>query len=496
MPTYGTVKYHNYFSKRFVKYMKSLGFKESKLYDMKIMKNEFSEKYVDIVPAVPTVAVPNRPGETRIGMKFGHSYMRQYIAIENECRALLDGVAGVNNVYTTIMTSLDREVCLSKEGADELLYLWIHEFYPKILNEFLIFEDLNNLNVLFNYPKISKERGYDKIVSIDNVGIRGEVRSLLIAKAVKDDIFIAKKEKYLLHYNNVLVECNEKNNRVVLPVLAQSKVASINVVTDALNYGPDDTVLVQGELINTSVIPGEFIAVLQIEDLNSVLIKKFSQHESGLIVGNGVFNLSDTWNTARYQAGQYLAHALLYSLEGTLIDEASYKFAISNSATGNTPQATLRLTLDKPVYNTSDQISLGSLSHNITANVLIQAATVKIKILKPDGSLYAELEQTVGDLASGNLLQLNSLQALNSVGIGSYSVTAELFDADQTVLATAQTQFDVAEQRSLTISGQVAVAQQSIFAGAPQQCLNTINNNGSISCVLSKFLTAFITFFL
>ncbi len=254
----------------------------------------------------------------------------------------------------------------------------------------------------------------------------------------------------------------------------------ITVTTDKTEYLANEEVKISSLVKNLSDFEASTNIKISIYDKSGVFVKQVSLSEDEIIPATGEKTYGPIFNTASQLIGDYEVRAELIDDSDQIIAVSKAPFVIKSTIAGD-PQATLRLTLDKPVYNTSDQISLGSLSHNITANVLIQAATVKIKILKPDGSLYAELEQTVGDLASGNLRQLNSLQALNSVGIGSYSVTAELLDADQTVLATAQTQFDVAEQRSLTISGQVAVAQQSIFAGAPQQCLNTINNNGSIS---------------
>jgi len=288
------------------------------------------------------------------------------------------------------------------------------------------------------------------------------------------------KDAFLL-FTNSFVQGQQVKTPLFVPELLAKSESGLTTSTDKSTYSENQDVQISLLVHNQNDALLNGTIKIEILDQSGIVVESLADVVVRDVPALGEVSLSAVWNTALTLKGDYKAVATLLSSTGLILQTSQASFAISNSATGNTPQATLRLTLDKPVYSTSDQISLGSLSHNITANVLIQAAMVKIKILKPDGSLYAELEQTVGDLASGNLRQLNSLQALNSVGIGSYSVTAELLDADQTVLATAQTQFDVAEQRSLTISGQVAVAQQSIFAGAPQQCLNTINNNGSIS---------------
>ncbi|MEZ5050699.1 MAG: hypothetical protein R2766_13725 [Saprospiraceae bacterium] len=52
----------------------------------------------------------------------------------------------------------------SDEAVKELFRLWKEEMYPKVLLDLQVFDDINNLNILFNYPEESTKRGYPELV--------------------------------------------------------------------------------------------------------------------------------------------------------------------------------------------------------------------------------------------------------------------------------------------------------------------------------------------
>lgn len=202
MPRYGNKKYHALFSKKFVKFMLQQDFKIGEDDEDTFLVKEYPEGYKDLIRSYPTSTGPSLKGEYPIWISRG--YYRKFNAIEGKNKSLVGNIASVNNSYFTLLplAAKSKEVIQSEEGIKELSQLWNEVLYPQIIKDLDIFNDLKNLNILFNYPEKSKEIGYDKIMGIENTGPRGIVRSLIIAKEAEDVLYDDLLSNYIKKYED------------------------------------------------------------------------------------------------------------------------------------------------------------------------------------------------------------------------------------------------------------------------------------------------------
>ncbi|MFC1685288.1 FG-GAP-like repeat-containing protein, partial [Pseudomonadota bacterium] len=198
-------------------------------------------------------------------------------------------------------------------------------------------------------------------------------------------------------FDNRIIECNETNNSVMLPVIVQSNVGDIAVGTDASLYGPQSPVVLQGGITNTSALPGEFEAELRIEDMQGVVMASFTRHHVGPLAGGSATQIAENWGTGLTIAGTYRVHGFLYSLSGELIDEGVSEFEVSHSTEG-VLALSLRTTTDKPVYHTTDSVLIDNLIQNLTSNALVNGAQLQLSVLDPNGTVVFQQAQPLSEL--------------------------------------------------------------------------------------------------
>lgn len=294
------------------------------------------------------------------------------------------------------------------------------------------------------------------------------------------------KEAYLLFTNSFVPGQQVKTPLNIPTVLAGSRV-SLDVSLDKAAYLSNDDVTISLPVANNndSTFSGK-ISLTIMDDAGVVVEQLPDVTVTDVPALNEVIQTTG-WNTGLTLVGNYKIQATLYNTSGSELDTSEVTFAIQANETATTPRANLRLTVDKPIYNISDQVVIGNLAHNVTANVLIKGAQVRIKLFAPDNSLLTEASQTIGDLAAGNQRQSNILQTLSGVAEGQYKVSAELVDADGNVLATDETQFQVQAIISSLLTGAVQLTQDTLPIGSNQTCSNTINNQSAQALSATTF---------
>ncbi|WAK00609.1 carboxypeptidase regulatory-like domain-containing protein [Methylobacter sp. YRD-M1] len=281
-------------------------------------------------------------------------------------------------------------------------------------------------------------------------------------------------------YDNRLPECNEVNNRIMLPVFPQSSTGQIAVATDQLVYGPGSPVQLQSMVTNISAVPGQFKAELRVEDEQGIVVQAYEQHPIGPLPGGASQGLSDLWHTADYQAGTYRLRGLLYSLNGELVHEAVSAFEIKHALDGK-PLAALRTTTDKMVYHTDDSAQVFNLVQNLAANQIIDNASLSINVLNQAGVSVFKANLDVAILMADASHDYSTLYKFAQAAEGTYTVIGELKDKAGAVLATDQAQFEVKANLLLNLQGKVEVNLPSLDKGRLQVCTDTFtyvgNNN-------------------
>jgi 5-hydroxyisourate hydrolase-like protein (transthyretin family) len=279
-------------------------------------------------------------------------------------------------------------------------------------------------------------------------------------------------------YDNRLPECNEVNNRIMLPVFPQSSTGQIAVATDQLVYGPDSPVQLQSTVTNISAVPGQFKAELRVEDGQGIVVQTYEQHPVGPLPGGAGQGLTDLWQTAGYQAGTYRLRGFLYSLDGELVHEAVSAFEIKHALDGK-PLAALRTTTDKTVYHTDDSAQLFNLAQNLATNQLIDNASLSINVLDQTGTSVFNTNLDVATLVAGAMRDYSTLYRFTQAAEGIYTVIGELKDGSGVMLATDQAQFEVKANLLLNLQGKVEVNLPSLDKGQLQVCTDTLTYVGS-----------------
>jgi hypothetical protein len=278
---------------------------------------------------------------------------------------------------------------------------------------------------------------------------------------------------------DIAAECNESNNSMSIPIPV-STLGSIDVSTDAADYGPDSPVLLQAFAANAGSFTGSFTGQLRIKDAAGNLVVEFAAHDLGLLAAGASANFTEDWNTALYLAGSYQLHGTLRGTDGAVVSEAVSLFRIKHPDDAG-PEVTLRTTTDKPAYHTTDSVRIQDLVQNLTSNVLIESALLRVTVMDPGGQVVFTDEITLGQVVPGSLRDHGSLYSFSDGQHGLYNVLGVVIDTQSNdVLASDQTTFTVQQDLSVAVSGQVTAEFATLEAGENQVCTDVISNTGDL----------------
>lgn len=206
MPKYGNKKYHSLFARSFEKFMLKKEFSKESRAGATIFSRCIDNCFIDFATGYPTGSGPATNGKYPIWIVDG-SYYRKDLRVENENEERIPR-SYTNGFFATLFPRAARSPRYeqSNESVKILLKLWKEQMYDQIQADLLIFEDIQNLNILFNYPEFAQERGYLDIMSFDNTGPRGIVRSLIIAREAGDPNYESLLSAHIESYQQMKVE--------------------------------------------------------------------------------------------------------------------------------------------------------------------------------------------------------------------------------------------------------------------------------------------------
>ncbi len=274
-----------------------------------------------------------------------------------------------------------------------------------------------------------------------------------------------------------IIECNETNNRVMLPVATQSISGEVSVGTGAPLYGPQSPVSLMGNITNTSALPGEFVAELLIEDMQGVVMASFTSHYFSPLAGGAGAQITESWNTGSTIAGTYQVHGFLFSISGELIDESTSQFEISHT-TQDAVALNLRTTTDKPVYHTTDKVLIYDLVQNLTSNLPVSEGELQLTVTDPVGVVALELIQPVTGLLPHMQQNFTSELMLASAAEGGYQVEGRIVDVVGQLMVSDTTSFQVEENLNVSLVGAVTSLYPALYQGDEQRCTYTVANQG------------------
>ncbi len=276
---------------------------------------------------------------------------------------------------------------------------------------------------------------------------------------------------------NLIQECDKTNNVDHVPLAAAVPAGAISVSTDAPSYGPNAAANFSGIGTNQGSLSADFKIDLRVEDSAGNLVTDLGTTDLGVVAGGASANDPATWSTGTTLAGSYVLHGLLLRADGNLVAEARAPFSITaGTSGGGNPSSvvTLRISTDRSTYYTTDQVNIGDLVQDISANSIVNNASLQLTVLDPNGATVLSLPVPLGQLTPGYLRQLSNLYALKAATLGRYTVNGAVVDASNTVLATATAIFNVVDNLGLSIAGSETVAQPVVYQDDPQTCTDII----------------------
>jgi hypothetical protein len=291
---------------------------------------------------------------------------------------------------------------------------------------------------------------------------------------------------YLLSANSF----DSSQVRVDLPIptiRATDQMALTSVSTDSTSYAANSVVQISGTVLNSAPAAQSGSVVYTIKAADGSVVATLSAVPFSNLASNASTRVNSSWNTGTTLAGSYAVVGDLYNSGGTFVNEQTTSLSIASTTgdggTGNGPntQVSLRVTTDKQTYNTTDQVDIGDLVRNISANGIVDSASLQLSVRDPNGTQVFSVNDPLGQLTPGYTRQLSSLYGMKAVPIGDYSVSGYVVDAGGAVLASGSASFKVIENLSATVTGTETVQSPSVYQGDPQTCTDGVSNRGTLA---------------
>jgi len=271
-------------------------------------------------------------------------------------------------------------------------------------------------------------------------------------------------------------------------VLVANTKFDLQISTDKFNYGPNENVQLQALVNNVGAANNSGTVEFIVEDTNGLSVVNFAPLAFGPLIPASSTAINESWNTSLFIAGAYQLHALLKDDNGRLSNEAFSSFSIVNSTTG-LPAATVDITVGVPIeggnvfiakqnYHTTDTVQIQTRITNESINTLLNDTLLRVVVLDPSGTPVFTQDTAINtELVPGAVTDLLSSFMLVDAAQGTYQVQVTYIDnTTSATIATQSSQFTVARNIALSVSGQVSVQFDELILGDTQVCTDTINS--------------------
>lgn len=273
-----------------------------------------------------------------------------------------------------------------------------------------------------------------------------------------------------------ITECNESNNTATTP--GRPALGTLLVSTDAAVYAPGVTIAVQGVIANTGRFTNDYRVSWVVQNVAGNHVAFLPTQTVPSLNSGDNSSVTESFSSAGLLSGRYRVYAELIGGVDQLLTTATTEFTIEHDIAQG-PAAGLRLTTDRQSYNTTDRVTVESLSMNLTQSTLMQGGSLLISVRNPAGQIIFDETTAIGDLVPGGSRVGSSSLVLTDAAQGAYQVTGSLLDGNNGVLATAETAFQVQEDVSVTLVGEVGVAATTVTTLEGQVCTSTVRNTGT-----------------
>ncbi|MDT8282571.1 MAG: hypothetical protein RQ982_07110, partial [Gammaproteobacteria bacterium] len=260
-------------------------------------------------------------------------------------------------------------------------------------------------------------------------------------------------------------------------VLVNDTQFDLQTNTDRSNYGPNEDIQLQALVNNVGTANNSGTVEFLVEDINGLPVVSFAARAFGPLLPATSVAINESWNTSLFIAGAYRLHIVLKDTDGRVTNEAFSSFSIVNSTVG-LPIEGGNVFIAKQSYHTTDTVQIQSRITNDSVNAILNDTLLRVAVLSPQGAPVFTRDTVINSaLAPGGSTTVLSNLMLDDAVQGTYQVQVSYIDNETTAtIATKNSQFIVARNIALSVSGDVTAEFDELLLGDTQVCTDTINS--------------------
>lgn len=284
--------------------------------------------------------------------------------------------------------------------------------------------------------------------------------------------------------NPVIIQLGTKAVKVAPSVLFLE--SSINKI----RYKPTDSVLISNTVQNKSDFNDQADLVVSIEDASGSLVEVIETRTISIAQNNTELINDMAFNVAGIATGEYQVKSQLLATNGTVLRESQVPFTV---VTENDQLIDLAASVytSQPVFSPWDTVSIQSRLQNMASNSNIQMLTVELKVKAPNGETIFQETRDISSIAPSAVYQYNFSLPLNNALSGGYQIVWTAKDSSG-VLATAINSFQVEENLSQQLTGNVRTNADRIFHDDSVQCDLNVENRGRTDVADMMFASSIV----
>ncbi|MCB1582061.1 MAG: hypothetical protein KDI92_03285 [Xanthomonadales bacterium] len=214
-----------------------------------------------------------------------------------------------------------------------------------------------------------------------------------------------------------------------------------------------------------------------IETESGQYVDNLSNIEISGLSANSSITLDSTWSTAQFYAGNYKLVSELIDPSGDLHNRVETPFEIIVNNSGIAVE--FNVLTNQSQYSTVDSVEINTILANLAPNAILENTTLEITITAPDTSVILQQSRPVNDLAPNASQQWQDIYQLNHAPVGEYTITLNLYDDLNNVIATETGTFEVLLDEQRVLAGNVTVDFDQIQPGTDNVCHFELTNQSN-----------------
>ncbi|WP_290538179.1 Ig domain-containing protein [Alcanivorax sp.] len=252
-----------------------------------------------------------------------------------------------------------------------------------------------------------------------------------------------------------------------------------SITTDRFTYSSNQLVEIGSTVTSLSSFDSVVDAQISIHDAAGNLVNDV-RYFSDIYLSDGEHKTLSpvTWNTGSAYVGEYVAHIALFDQNGLKIDEAVSPFEIVSA---DQAQTAASIHTDKPGYFPGETVTVQDRISNPALNAQLNEALAHTALYAPDGEKVWEQEANLPQIGPQGFHDIEYRIELDGVSPGDYTLTLEVRDQQESLLAEAHTGFEVLSTAmdGAGLQGDIQINADPVFRSEYLTINTTVSNEGN-----------------